>query len=191
MKLIVGLGNPGPEYQVTRHNAGFMALDLIREYLTFSKFKTEEHFKAEISAGNVENQKIILAKPKTFMNLSGRAVQTIMHFYKIPPQDAIIIYDDIDLPFGNVRLRKSGGPGTHNGMKSITASIGEDFPRIRIGINNDMVKRDLAGFVLSRFTKDEETLLPSVLEKVAKATFKTVYYDIDKAMTEVNNPQAI
>lgn len=186
MKLIVGLGNPGPEYAETRHNAGFMALDIIKEHLEFPDFKPDANLKAEISSGQIEDQKIILAKPLTFMNLSGRAIQNIVQFYKIDPEDIIVIYDDVDLPFGNVRLRKNGGPGTHNGMKSITPLIGEDFPRIRIGINNDMLKRDLAAFVLSKFTKKEEQLLPSIMENAAKATFKTIYYDIDRAMSEIN-----
>ncbi|HMR01268.1 MAG TPA: aminoacyl-tRNA hydrolase, partial [Candidatus Gracilibacteria bacterium] len=127
MLIIVGLGNPGDQYQKTRHNVGFMALDMLAQKLNADDFKPEKKFNADISSADFHGKKLILVKPTTFMNLSGEAVQSISQFYKVEAEDIVIVYDDLDLPLGQIRIRKSGSSGTHNGMKSIVQYIGSDF----------------------------------------------------------------
>lgn len=156
MYLIVGLGNPGKEYEKTRHNAGFLVLDNLQKNLELPDFKEEKKFKAEISEG----KNIILAKPTTFMNLSGDAVQKISAFYKIPPSNIIVIHDELDLPIGEMKWRYSDntGDGGHNGVKDIIQQLGTmKFPRIKIGVSIPNRPEQMSGrdFVLSKFGKDE------------------------------------
>jgi len=186
MKLIVGLGNIGDKYTKTRHNAGFMAVDFLAEKIasdatttTTSNTKTnvtewqeEPKFKAFIAETTIgtDGEKTILAKPTTFMNLSGESIAKIMTFYKIPLENLTVIFDDIDLPLGTIRLREKGSAGTHNGMKSIIKLLGtEDFKRIRIGTESRGItspkEQDTASFVLSNFTKEEEKLLKKAIEE--------------------------
>ena len=135
MKLIIGLGNPGAKYKDTRHNAGFMALDHVREHYQFPPFKKSEKHQAMISEGEIAGEKVLLVKPQTFMNLSGDAAQTLAHFYKIERSDVIVIYDDVAIDYGNVRVRGEGSSGGHNGVESLIQKLGgADFQRIRIGI---------------------------------------------------------
>ncbi len=171
MKLIVGLGNFGKEYEKTRHNAGFMAIDQFATEQQFPSFKNDPNFKAHIT----KNQDVILAKPTSFMNNSGEALSAIIKFYKIPLTDLLVIYDDIDLALGNIRFRPSGSPSTHNGMKSIVQHLGtSDFPRLRIGIESRGVTapqaQDISSFVLSKFSDEELEKLSSSLQKAQKAT---------------------
>ncbi len=161
MKLIIGLGNPGKKYLNNRHNIGFIALDAFRQKIGFSEFQKKEKFFTEMSEGVYKTEKLLLAKPRTFMNLSGKAVRVLVDFYHIAPADLWIIYDDIDLPLGTIRIREKGSAGTHNGMKSIIEHLGtENFPRIRIGVENRgselRKKRDLSSYVLSDFHKEEK-----------------------------------
>ncbi len=174
LQLIVGLGNPGSEYAHTRHNLGFMVLDHIAaqkglEFDNCSKFFAQT---AEFHAGS---QKVILAKPTTFMNESGQAVLALSQFYKIEPQDIWVVSDDLDLEFGTVRVRQGGSSGGHNGLKSIIEKIGEDFVRFRIGIKNPTLGTiDAKSFVLQRFNQEEEAKLPNIIEhtdKLIKTTF--------------------
>lgn len=157
MKLICGLGNPGEEYKNTRHNAGFLFIDKFAESLNVSGFKKKNDFNALIAECGEGSDKVILAKPLTFMNRSGDALSRIANFYKIHAGDIFIVYDDIDLPLGSIRFRKNGSAGTHNGMKSIIANLGsQDFPRLRLGIESRTNKNfPLDAFVLSRFTGEE------------------------------------
>lgn len=171
MKIVVGLGNTGMKYYKSRHNAGFLALDLLREDLDLDNFKNDDKLSAEI----VKTHDILLAKPTTLMNRSGEAVQKILHFYKESPENLIVIYDDIDLPLGKIRVRSAGSAGTHNGMKSVIEHLGtQEFTRIRIGIENrsdrQRENQELSDYVLDNFSTEEvKILLPGLSEAVAEA----------------------
>lgn len=161
MKLIVGLGNPGKEYSLTRHNAGFMLIDALAEKLGV-KLANERKLKADIAI-TLRAETLILAKPTTFMNLSGSAVEKIAQFYKIEPKDIWVVSDDLDLEFGKVRLRKGGSSGGHNGLKDIIDKIGEDFVRFRVGINTNEDAIPAEAFVLQKFSKDEQPKLDGII----------------------------
>ena len=160
MYLIIGLGNPGAKYLNNRHNVGFWLIDYWHHLENYPEFKEKSELNAEISKG----ENIIFAKPKTFMNLSGEAVQKIMHYFKIPVENLVIIYDDIDLPLGEIRFREEGSAGTHNGMRSVIQSLStNEFKRLRIGIENRPEelknKIDLSDYVLQDFREEEGTLI--------------------------------
>lgn len=167
ISLIVGLGNVGAEYKETRHNVGFMAVDALKKETGFPAWQKKAKFKAQITEEFIGGKKIILAKPTTFMNLSGEAVRALKDFYKLKNSDIIVIHDELDLPFGNVKEKTSGGSAGHNGLKSIISHIGEDFHRIRIGIKNDQLeKMASADFVLGRFNSEEKSRLKTVIRQV-------------------------
>lgn len=173
MKIIVGLGNIGKEYEKTRHNCGFMVLDEFAKNFEDLEWKEEPKFKAIIAKTEYEGEKLLLVKPATFMNLSGQAVSKILSFYKEPVENLIVISDDIDLPLGKIRIREKGSAGTHNGLKSIIESLlGRDrFTRIRVGIESrgeeTSKKQDITSFVLGKFTKEELLkLTPAIKESV-------------------------
>ncbi len=169
MKLIIGLGNPGNKYKKTRHNIGFMVIDEITTNFQFPIFNFKSIFNAEISKKILKNQKIILVKPQTFMNNSGRAVKAIIDYYKITTEDIIVIHDDIDLNLGEIKMQKNRSSAGHNGVQSIIDSIGtKDFTRIRIGIKpiNKEISIDTEKFVLQKFTKEEE-IVQKTIEKAA------------------------
>lgn len=175
MKLIIGLGNPGSKYKNTRHNIGFEIIDdfyLQNKKQGFSNWEKNKKFFAEISAGSIKDEKIILAKPLSFMNDSGKAVQALMHFYKNPPLDLIVIHDDIDLALGKFKLQKDRSSAGHNGIKSIIEKIGtQNFYRIRIGIAK--ADRDKQGrtekFVLNRFNLFEKLKLKKIKPEILQA----------------------
>lgn len=177
MKLIVGLGNPGKEYENTRHNYGFIVLDTIADKYD-GKFRTEKKFNAEIAEVFIGGEKVYLVKPQTFMNRSGQAVQTVMGYYNITTDRVWIIYDDIDLDLGSVRVRTTGSAGGHKGVQSIIDQIGtQEFPRFRMGIKTkDCDYLSTEDKVLQKFAKDEEPA-------VKKATDKAVS-EIERALTE-------
>ncbi len=163
MKLIVGLGNPGATYNFTRHNFGFLALDF------FVKVENLEWQKPKFAAIWAKFDDKILIKPQDYYNLSGEAVRAFMHFYKISPADILVICDDFDLPFGTIRYRMKGSSGGNNGLKSISTHLStNDFPRLRLGTNNPEVRTRLGDrdFVLSKFTAEEKTSLPEILQTV-------------------------
>ncbi|PJC36519.1 aminoacyl-tRNA hydrolase [Candidatus Peregrinibacteria bacterium CG_4_9_14_0_2_um_filter_53_11] len=191
MILIVGLGNPGSEYRTTRHNVGFMCVEQLQKQLGFPEFQEKKQFSARISEANIEGEKTIMALPETFMNLSGEAVLKLMSFYKISPTDLWVVYDDIDLPFGELRLRAEGSAGTHNGMRSICSQIGTAFPRLRIGIESRgesaPAQQDLSSFVLSPFSKEEEPLLPELIKKAANILETAVREGFPKALDLLNS----
>ncbi len=174
MKVIVGLGNWGKKYDFTRHNVGFIALDQLCETVGECSWKEESKFQAIISDLNINNQKKLLVKPTTFMNLSGQAVTKILNYYNYDANDLLVIYDDIDLPLGTIRFRKKGSAGSHNGMKSIISHLGTtEFKRLRIGIENrgEEAKNNqsLSSYVLNKFTKSEKALLDqSLTEAITK-----------------------
>lgn len=167
MKLICGLGNPGDEYKNTRHNAGFIFVDVFAKELNASEFRKKNDFNALIAESGDGSEKIIFMKPLTFMNKSGEAVSKVANFYKIQASDIFIVYDDIDLPLGSLRFRKSGSAGTHNGMRSIISNLGsQDFPRLRLGIESRTNKNfPLDAFVLSRFTDEEMDIFQKSIEE--------------------------
>ncbi len=190
MKLIVGLGNPGKEYEKSRHNIGFMVVDYLQKNLDFEPFHTEKKFKAELSVGEFNGEKTIIAKPTTFMNLSGEAVLPLMQFYKLDPQDIFIVYDDLDLALGTLRIRKQGGAGTHTGMKSNVGMIGENFPRLRIGIESrgatSSEHQETSSFVLSQFSSEEIPHLKKILENATKACMVALEKGIEASMNKYN-----
>ena len=184
MKLIVGLGNPGKKYENTRHNMGFIAVDLLAEKYGIKVDKIK--FKALVGEGRIAGQKVLLVKPQTYMNLSGQSVMEVMNFYKEDIGNLIVIYDDIDIPTGTIRLRKKGSAGTHNGMRNIVYLLQEDgFPRIRVGIGSES-KVDLIHYVTSGVTKKEKDLLEDALTRAADAAACIVEKGIEKAMNEYN-----
>lgn len=184
MYIIVGLGNPGKQYENTRHNMGFLAVDLLAEKYNIDVNKIK--FKALVGEGRIAGQKVLLVKPQTYMNLSGEAVRQAMDFYKIVPEELIVIYDDIDIPTGTFRIRKKGSPGTHNGMRNIFQHIQtNDFPRIRVGIGSGK-KDNLAGYVTGGISKSEQEILADVLKSSADAAACIIEKGIDKAMNEYN-----
>lgn len=162
MKLIVGLGNPGKEYNLTRHNVGFMVIDALAEKLGV-KLANERKLKADVAI-TLRAETLIVAKPTTFMNLSGSAVEKIAQFYKIDPKDMWVISDDLDLEFGKVRLRKGGSSGGHNGLRDIIDKVGEGFVRFRIGIDNNETAIPAEAFVLQKFSKDEQVRLGKIID---------------------------
>ncbi len=184
MYVIAGLGNPGRKYENTRHNIGFITIDRLAEKHSIMVERLK--FKALAGEGRIAGQKVILLKPQTFMNLSGESVREVMQFYKLPPQQLIVVYDDIDLDTGALRIRKFGSAGTHNGMKSVVYQLQSDrFPRIRIGIGGGK-DTDLADYVLGGFTKEEAPLLREAVDQAVLAIETILEDGIDKAMNQYN-----
>ena len=185
MKIIVGLGNPGLKYVGTRHNIGFSVLTGISDKYNIPINKKE--CKALTGHGVIAGEKVVLAMPQTYMNLSGDAVQELVHFYKCTAEDVIIIYDDTDLDVGRLRIRKQGSAGGHNGMKSIIASLGtEEFDRVKCGIGHRPVDWDLADYVLSRFPKEELPNIREMVERAVDAVTTIVESGADTAMNQYN-----
>ena len=184
MYIIAGLGNPGRRYEQTRHNIGFLTVDRIAEELGIKTDRIK--FQSLVGETIFSGQKIVLMKPQTYMNLSGRAVREIMNFYKLPAENLIVIYDDIDVKQGKIRIRKSGSAGTHNGMRNIIYQLQDDrFPRIRVGIGGE-IRGDLADFVTGGFSKEEVPILEEAVSQAAKAALAIVSSGIAKAMNEYN-----
>lgn len=184
MYIVVGLGNPGNKYSGTRHNVGFHTVDLLaqRNGIKVTKLK----FKALYGEGIIAGKKVVLVKPQTYMNLSGQSVIDIVNFYKVDMKNLIVIYDDIDVKFGGLRIREKGSAGTHNGMKSIIYLLQrDDFPRIRIGVGRPEVG-DLGDFVLSPFKGEEITIIKEVIEKATMATEAIIERDLQEAMNKYN-----
>lgn len=184
MKLIVGLGNPGRDYEKTRHNAGWHVLDAFAR-----KFRIEvsKHEKSALTgSGRVAGGSVMLAKPLTFMNLSGEAVRLLVNAYLESPEEMIVVYDDIDLPLGRLRIRPSGSSGTHNGMRSIVAELGtEKFPRLRVGIGSQEQGR-LRDYVLDEFTAEEQAVMDKAVERAVDALVLFARGDLRRAMNEFN-----
>ena len=186
MYIIAGLGNPGKKYENTRHNMGFLAVDLLAEKygIRIDKIK----FKALVGEGRIAGQKVLLVKPQTYMNLSGQSIVEVMNFYKVEIENLIVIYDDINLAPGKLRIRPKGSAGGHNGIKNIIAHLGTQvFPRIRIGVGEKPKGWDLADYVLGRFSKEEEPVVREALEKAAKACSEIITEDVTSAMNKYNN----
>ena len=182
----MGLGNPGLNYARTRHNVGFRAVDALAEKLGVKIDRARfRGLTAQASAGG---EKLLLLKPQTFMNLSGECVSELLNWYKVPLENLLIIYDDIDLPASRLRVRKSGSAGTHNGMRSIIANTpGQNFPRVRVGVGAKPDGRDLADWVLSKYTiREEQIAMQQAFERAADCVEDWVKNGIDHAMQEYN-----
>jgi peptidyl-tRNA hydrolase, PTH1 family len=182
---LVGLGNPEPKYDTTRHNVGFMAIDTCVSKWTVSPFKTKKNL-IDYTHVTLGGTKLILAKPQTYMNLSGQAVQWLASFYKIPMSQIIVIYDDIALPFNTLRIRKQGSAGGHNGIKSIIQHLGQDFPRIKMGIQPEHPVSDLSNFVLAPFNKKELKVVSESLSLVPQIIEMIMNDGCNKAMNQYN-----
>lgn len=184
--LIVGLGNPGDEYANTRHNAGFDSIEKIANFYGIRVWK--KMLKGMLAEVIMPDKKVVLVRPQTYMNLSGECVQEVMKWYHCPMDHVVVIYDDIDLPLGRLRVRKSGSAGTHNGMRSIVKCInGQDFPRIRVGVGAKPNGWDLADWVLSRYQTDEErSIMNMAFQKAAAAADDWVEKGIEHCMQEFN-----
>ena len=184
--IIVGLGNPGRQYEGTRHNAGFISLDYLADQLNVKVNRIK--FKSTVGEATVAGHRCLLMKPSTFMNLSGQAVTEAMRFYKIPPEKVIILCDDINLDVGKIRIRRKGSDGGQNGVKNIIYLSGSDeFPRIKVGIGKKPhPDYDLKDWVLSRFNDKDKQLLKETLPKIADAVGLIVCDDIDRAMNQYN-----
>ena len=165
MFLLVGLGNPGHEYENTRHNIGFMAVDEIVRRHNFTRFQSK--YNGLVSSGTIGGEKVYVIKPETFMNKSGVSVAQIVNFYKIPVQNVIVLYDELDLPTGKIRVKSGGGTGGHNGLKSLDSHIKKDYVRIRIGIDHPGDKAKVSGYVLGRFKSDEIDIVGATLDAIA------------------------
>lgn len=187
MYIIVGLGNPERKYDGTRHNIGFSALTVLAD--TYGISMDIKKHKAVCGKGVIEGQKVLLAMPQTYMNLSGESVRELVDYYKIDPEEElIVIYDDINLAPGKLRIRPKGSAGGHNGIKNIIAHLGTQvFPRIRVGVGEKPKGWDLADYVLGRFPGEEESVIREALEKTTKACCEIITADVTSAMNKYNN----
>lgn len=185
MYLIVGLGNPEEEYSRTRHNMGFNTIDKVAEQYKMQINKKK--FQGLYESGIIEGQKVILIKPQTYMNLSGNCVKEVVDFYKIEKENILIIYDEMDIEPGKIKIRKKGGPGGHNGLKSIIEKLGtEEFSRIRIGIGRPTHEQDKVNYVIGAIPKEEISKLEEGVEKAKEAVIEILRNGIDKAMNKLN-----
>lgn len=185
MYLIVGLGNPEEEYNNTRHNMGFDTINKIAKQYNIEINKNK--FKGLCGSGIIENEKVILLKPQTYMNLSGESIKETMDFYKIQKENLIIIYDDIDLEAGIIKIRKKGGPGTHNGMKSVISTIKtQEFARVRVGIGKPERKEQLIEYVIGKIPDKDQKILDEATTKSKEALIEIIKNGVDIAMNKFN-----
>lgn len=189
MYIIAGLGNPGKQYAQTRHNVGFDTIDILADKYNIS-VDTKKH-KALCGKGMIEGQKVVLAKPQTFMNLSGESVRELVDFYKIDPEEElIVIYDDISLEPGKIRIRKKGSAGGHNGIKNIIAQLGtQNFQRVKVGVGEKPKGWDLADYVLGHFSKAERAQMEEGYDRATEAVRLILAGEIDAAMNQYNKKQ--
>ena len=187
--LLVGLGNPGKAYEKTRHNVGFMVIDKLAE--DFKAVLKSSKFKSMVAEAMIGNKAALLAKPLTFMNNSGLAIGPLARFYDIPAEQILIIFDDVALPLGTIKLRSKGSSGGHNGLESIIEHLGtREISRIRIGIGRDNMPKDLSSYVLSRFNRAEQQELTRLISRASDASVVFIESGIDKAMNEFNTSPA-
>ena len=185
MYVIAGLGNPGREYEGTRHNVGFMTLDALGDKYNIDV--REKAFKGLIGKGVIEGNKVILVKPQTYMNSSGESIRAAADYYKVDPEDILIVYDDISLAPGQLRIRAKGSAGGHNGIKSIIAHLGtQEFPRVKVGVGEKPARMDLADYVLGHFSKEEQATMDDAVKEAADAVCEIVNVGIAQAMNDHN-----
>ena len=186
MYIIAGLGNPGKKYEDTRHNIGFNTIDRLADKLNIKVNKIK--FKGLVGEGRIAAEKVILLKPHTFMNNSGESIVEILNFYKLKPEDLIVVVDDIDIEFAQLKIKKNGSAGTHNGLKSIVNLTGsKDFARFKVGVGKKHPNEDLANFVLSTFPAKDKKHIEDAIDACADAIINAVESGIDKAMNSYNN----
>ncbi len=184
MLLLVGLGNPGSDYAGNRHNVGFMAVDTIHRQHGFAPYRSK--FEGEVADGTLAGEKVLLLKPSTYMNESGRAVAQAARFYKIDPTDIVVFHDELDLEPGKIRMKKGGGLAGHNGLKSIAAHLGQDFRRVRIGIGHPGHKDRVTGHVLKDFSKAEQEWVEGLMDAMAEAAPSLITGDDSGFATKVS-----
>lgn len=192
MKLIVGLGNPGPKYALTRHNVGFLFIDLFARMKSESTPKFKSEFKAETVKVKVGGEQVILCKPQTFMNLSGESVQPLMKFYNLQPADLLVAHDEVDIPFATMKFQPKRGPGGHNGIKSIHQMLGtDDYSRLRLGVGKPPAAWNMstADWVLANFSNDELNILPDFLTAAMEGAELWVTKGLQAAATKSNTYQ--
>lgn len=205
MKMIVGLGNPGPQYSRNRHNIGFQVADILAERhdIPLSRAKYNALYglgtlghshapgRSRLQKEDMSNQRVLIVRPLTFMNLCGNAVAPMANYYRVEPQDIFVIYDELDLPSGKLRLRPFGGSGGHNGMKSLIRMLGTDrFPRARVGIGRPQSQMSPADYVLQNFSVDEEIIFETLRKRIADAVETWLHHGIDSAMNRFNSAPA-
>jgi PTH1 family peptidyl-tRNA hydrolase len=184
--LVVGLGNPGPTYAKTRHNVGFMVADLLADRMG-SGFKVHKKSGAEVVTGRLSGRSVVLAKPRCYMNESGRQVGPLANFYSVAPADVVVIHDELDIDFGRIRLKFGGGVAGHNGLRSVSAALGGNgFQRVRVGIGRPPGRKDAAAYVLEAFNSAERAEVPTICEQAADATELLLQQGIEPAQNTVH-----
>ncbi len=183
MRLLVGLGNPGKQYAFNRHNIGFLAVDAIAEHFRFAPWRAR--FQGVVTEGEIGGEKILALKPETYMNLSGQSVGEAARFFKIAPADVIVVYDEIELPPGKVKVKQGGGSAGHNGIRSIDEHLGYDYWRVRLGVGRPDLKQNVKGHVLENFAKGDMDWLGQLLNAVCEATPLLIAGDENKFMTKI------
>jgi PTH1 family peptidyl-tRNA hydrolase len=184
--LVVGLGNPGPRYETTRHNLGFLVADILADRIG-SGFKAHKRSGAEVATGRLGGRSVVLAKPRVYMNESGRQVGPLANFYSVAPADVIAIHDELDIDFGRIRLKLGGGEGGHNGLRSVASALGtKDFQRVRIGIGRPPGRKDAATYVLENFTPAERREVGTICEQAADATELLIQLGVEAAQNTVH-----
>lgn len=184
--LVVGLGNPGPNYAKTRHNIGFMVADTLAGRIG-ETFKVHKKSGAQVVTGRLAGRSVVLAKPRVYMNESGRHIGPLAKFYSVSPADIVVVHDDLDLDFGRIRLKLGGGEGGHNGLRSLVSALGtKDFQRVRIGIGRPPGRKDPAAFVLENFTAAERAEVPTIIEQAADACELLLRLGLEPAQNTVH-----
>lgn len=184
--LVVGLGNPGPNYAKNRHNVGFMASEILADRIG-EKFKVHKKSGAEVATGRLAGHSVVLAKPRVYMNESGRQVGPLARFFSVSPADIVVIHDELDIDFGRIRLKLGGGEGGHNGLRSVASALGtKDFQRVRIGVGRPPGRKDPAAFVLENFNATERTEVPTICEQAADATELLIVHGLEPAQNTVH-----
>ncbi|MGP4054053.1 aminoacyl-tRNA hydrolase [Mycobacterium sp. 4D054] len=184
--LVVGLGNPGPNYATTRHNLGFMVVDVLADRMG-EKFKVHKKSGAEVATGRLAGRSVVLAKPRVYMNESGRQVGPLAKFYSVAPTDVVVIHDELDIDFGRIRLKGGGGVAGHNGLRSVSSALGSnDFHRVRVGIGRPPGHKSGAGFVLENFNSVERKEVPTIVEQAADATELLIAQGLEPAQNTVH-----
>lgn len=184
--LVVGLGNPGPAYAKTRHNVGFVVADVLAARIG-SAFKVHKKSGAEVVTGHLAGAPVVLAKPRCYMNESGRQVGPLAKFYSVPPARIVVIHDELDIDFGRIRLKVGGGEGGHNGLRSVASALGsKDFQRVRVGVGRPPGRKDPAAFVLEAFTAAERAEVPTICEQAADATELLIAQGLEPAQNTVH-----
>jgi peptidyl-tRNA hydrolase, PTH1 family len=192
MRLIAGLGNPGPRYQATRHNIGFRVIDELARQCGVPSSAFREKFHGELASARLGDEELLLLKPQTFMNDSGRSVQAACTFYKIKPSELIVAHDELDLPFADVRLKQGGGDGGNRGIRSVSGALGPDYLRIRLGIGRPPpdFRGDPADFVLQAFPLAEQAIVEQMISRAAEAVSLVTSVGLEKAMNRINQRPA-